>query len=388
MAYQAPYIDESGIHISSYEDIRDSLVEEMKSIFGQDIYLDNDSQDYQMISAFALKAYDVQQALILVYNNNSPKTAIGTGLDRVVALNGITRNAATYSTCVVKLTGDPNTVINNGKVKDERGFIWSLPQQVKIGVSGTTLATAKCTALGRITAAPGDISSIETPTKGWVSVTNEDSATPGLDQETNSELRQKQQLSVANPSRSIFQGIFGAVANIKDVVRHASYENDTNQTVDILPPNSITLVVEGGNGQEIATVIHKHKTPGCYTNGDVVVNIDNGYGVTTPIRFYRPSYVDLEVSITVKKLTGYTDAVTQQIKENVYNYINGFGIGVNLYTPNINGPILSILSGQPSFYVTALTAKKKGQASAEEITVSKIEAVRIALLDITVEVVA
>lgn len=61
MSYQAPYIDEAGLHIASYNDIRDSLLENMKQIFGQDIYLENDSQDYQMISAFALMLYDIQR---------------------------------------------------------------------------------------------------------------------------------------------------------------------------------------------------------------------------------------------------------------------------------------------------------------------------------------
>ena len=55
--------------IASYHDIRDSLMEDMKRIFGQDIYLENDSQDYQLISAFALMLYDTQQALLLAYNN-------------------------------------------------------------------------------------------------------------------------------------------------------------------------------------------------------------------------------------------------------------------------------------------------------------------------------
>ena len=76
MAYTAPYIDDAGLHIPSYVDIRDDLVDQFKQIYGQDIYLENDSQDYQMISAFALKTYDTMQLLQIVYNNRSPKTAV------------------------------------------------------------------------------------------------------------------------------------------------------------------------------------------------------------------------------------------------------------------------------------------------------------------------
>ena len=52
MAYYSPYIDNTGIHVPTYEDIRDDLIASMKQIFGQDIYLADDSQDYQQICIF------------------------------------------------------------------------------------------------------------------------------------------------------------------------------------------------------------------------------------------------------------------------------------------------------------------------------------------------
>ena len=94
MTYFKPYVDASGFHYPSYDDIKQELIGEMKRIYGQDLYLDNDSQDYQMISAFALKIYDTYQAIELDYNNRSTKTAIGTALDALVKNNGITRKKA------------------------------------------------------------------------------------------------------------------------------------------------------------------------------------------------------------------------------------------------------------------------------------------------------
>ncbi|XER15655.1 hypothetical protein SATMO3_59510 [Sporomusa aerivorans] len=86
MAYVAPYIDDSGLHIPTYNDIRDDLIADFKAIYGQDIYLDNDSQDYQMISAFALKTHDTMQLLQIVFNNRSPKTAVGSALDGITGM--------------------------------------------------------------------------------------------------------------------------------------------------------------------------------------------------------------------------------------------------------------------------------------------------------------
>lgn len=386
MVYQAPYIDEAGLHISSYNDIRDSLLEEMRAIYGSDIYLDNDSQDYQMISAFALMAYDVQQASLLAYNNISPATATGAGLDRVVALNGIRRAAASYSTCLVKLTGAAGTIINNGIVQDSRGIQWRLPESVTIGDDGIATTVATCTTIGRITAATGDIGTIVTPTRGWTAVTNDVPALAGVNQETDSALRAKQRISTANPSNTVFEGTIGAVANVDGVVRYAAYENDTDAERDGLPPHSITMVVDGGKDQDVAKAIYLHKTPGCYTNGDIEVNI-SGSLTDIPIRFYRPHYVDTAVNVSIKPLTGYTDATASQIKANIYDYINSLAIGETLYTPNLNVPILSALSGQPRFYVTALEASKKEGEPAEVIEIAQIEAAQIAMDDITIEVI-
>lgn len=43
LSYFKPYIDETGIHIPRYTDIVEDLVEHAKSIFGADMYLENDS---------------------------------------------------------------------------------------------------------------------------------------------------------------------------------------------------------------------------------------------------------------------------------------------------------------------------------------------------------
>ena len=98
MSYFAPYVDESGLHYPTYNDILEDLIEDMQTIYGSGIYLGSDSQDYQMLSKFAEKIYDTYQAMEIAYNAHSPVTAIGTGLDYIVAINGIKRKTGTNST--------------------------------------------------------------------------------------------------------------------------------------------------------------------------------------------------------------------------------------------------------------------------------------------------
>ena len=53
MAYFAPYIDSAGLHIPAYQDIISDLVAQAQTIYGQDLYLGEDSQDYQYLSIVA-----------------------------------------------------------------------------------------------------------------------------------------------------------------------------------------------------------------------------------------------------------------------------------------------------------------------------------------------
>lgn len=73
MSYFKPYIDSTGLHIPTYNDILEKMTEDAKTIFGSDIYLENDSADYQWISANALRESDALESLAYAYNSRSPE---------------------------------------------------------------------------------------------------------------------------------------------------------------------------------------------------------------------------------------------------------------------------------------------------------------------------
>lgn len=333
MTYFKPYVDSTGLHIPTYNDILEDMIAAMKQIYGDDIYLDNSSPDYQLLSIFALKQSDTLQAMAYAYNARSPETAIGASLDSVVKLNGIKRKAAGYSTCQVKITGSPFTQITNGAVKDRAGLTWDLPANVVIDSNGTAYTVATCRTAGAVSALAGDISRIETPTYGWVSVTNEVAAVLGNAQETDAQLRERQTISTANPSQTMLDGTKGAIAALKNVSRYAVYENDTNVSSVTddnpygLPAHSVTCVVEGGTDEDVAEAIFLHKGIGCYTNGDVVVEYTDQNDYINRVRFFRPVYKDIFVKVVLKKYTGYISTMTVKVREAVYNYLAALTIG-------------------------------------------------------------
>jgi uncharacterized phage protein gp47/JayE len=355
LAYFSPYVDSAGLHIPAYLDIRDDLIAQAKAIYGSDIYLGNDSLDYQLISALALKYSDDLQAVQLAYNNRSPSTAKGSGLDGIVKLNGIKRKIASYSTCVVTITGTAGITILNGAVSDISGNIWDLPVAVTIGISGTVDAVATCRVIGAITAQRGNISNISTPTYGWISVTNNVAAVVGLPVEEDSQLKSRQAISTELPSQTLLQGTNAGVASVTGVSRYKTYENDTSEfDYNGLPPHSVTVVAEGGSDSDIAQQIYARKNIGCYTNGTTAVDIPDQYGVTT-IRFYKPTYLPIFCTLTVHALAGYTSATTDNIKSAINSYLNSLQIGESLTisavwatamsaTPNLKQPIFSLRS--------------------------------------------
>lgn len=333
MTYFKPYVDSTGLHIPTYNDILEDMIAAMKQIYGDDIYLDNSSPDYQLLSIFALKQSDTLQAMAYAYNARSPETAIGTSLDSVVKLNGIKRKAASQSTCQVKIIGTPFTQIVNGAVRDRAGLTWDLPSSVVIDSSGTTYTVATCRTAGAVSALAGDIAQIETPTYGWVSVTNEVAAVLGNAQETDAQLRERQTISTANPSQTMLDGTKGAISALKNVSRYAVYENDTNVSSVTddnpygLPAHSVTCVVEGGTDEDVAEAIFLHKSIGCYTNGDVEVQYTDQNDYINRVRFFRPVYKDIFVKVVIKKYTGYISTMTVKVREAVYNYLAALTIG-------------------------------------------------------------
>lgn len=363
MAYFSPYIDGTGMHIPLYQEIVDKLVEDMKQIFGDDIYLEADSQDYQQISIFARMIYDSYNLALLVYNNRTPKDAIGIGLDNIVALAGIQRKPATASTVVLTITGVDGTKISNGEVSDDNGNYWELPDEVIIPSNGIIDVTATSKEKGNVFALPNTITNINTPVYGWLSVTNKQASSAGIDVENDFELRGRFSLSVLGPSSSIFESLQESLAAIPGVTRVRGYENDTSATsTGTVPPNvpagipshTISFVVEGGNDVDVATELYMKKTPGCGTFGTTTVKLQSVTGNVLAVNFYRPQYTNVKVKVTIKQLDGYTSDYVDKMQEAVSTYITEMSIAEALYNSVLISVALEAMNSKnyPAYTVT------------------------------------
>lgn len=364
-----------GISAPDYQTILDTLTSYFQQIYGSDAYLEPDSKDGQMVALVALAIHDANNTAISVYNCFSPATGYGAALTSNVKINGIARRGATNSTVDLILTGTAGTSITNGTVKDTNNVIWRLPASVTIGVGGTVTVTATCSNSGAVAALAGTITTINTPTRGWASVTNPAAATVGAPAETDAELRIRQGQSVALPSLTPFEGVDGAIANVAGVTRHKLYENDTGTTdSNGLPPHSISAIVDGGDVTEIAQTIRGNKGQGTATYGTTSVTVPDTYGNPHVISFSRSTDVPIFGHITLKAFTGYTSQIGVQIQQAVADYINGLTLGDDVLLSRIYSPAnLGVVSGGNARYYDIqelLIGKSAGSVAAANIIIA------------------
>lgn len=357
LATLAPTVNASGISSPSYSDVLNSLIASYQSIFGSDVLLTPDTQDYQMLAVFALAISDTGSRIIDVYNGFKPSFAQGAGLSALVKINGLQRQIPTSSTVVVTITGTAGTVINGGQVQDTLGNLWNLPAIVVIPGGGSISVTATAVVSGAISAATGTVTIIATPTIGWQSVTNAAPATPGAAVETDAALRIRQAISTGAPAQTPLQAIAAAIANIPGVTRSTVYENNTNATdSNGVPSHSIATVVQGGSATTIAQTIEAKKSPGTGTAGTTSIVVNDPGGLPVTINFYQLALTAIYVNITIKAGTNYVSSTGTALVNALIAAINALPIGGTVFYNFLIG-VASLASSTlgSTFHVTAMT---------------------------------
>ena len=380
-----------GITAPAFDDILSSLKASFRLIYGEDAYLEADSQDGQLLAIFARALHDCNMATVAAYNSFSPQTAVGNGLSNVVKINHMQRLVATKSQINLTLVGQAGTTITNGIVGDDDGNRWFLPSVVTIPPAGTIIATAEAEALGAINAPIGSATRILTPTAGWQSVTNATAATPGQPVESDAALRARQEITPALNSYTVVSGLAAAIKALSGVTYGVIYENDTNTTdANGIPAHSIACVVKGGVASAIAQTIYERKGPGVGTHGTTTVTITDISGAARDIKFFIPSEVPIKVAVSLVPGVGYTTNTADAIKRAVVDFINGLDIGEDLVVSRLYGPALLSGSAQSESYkITALQAALApgGTLATSDVVMTFTQKATAVVADVTITLV-
>ena len=120
-------------------------------------------------------------------------------------------------------------------------------------------------------------------------------------------------------------------------------DNDTD-TVDDYgnPAHSFLVIVEGGLNSSVAQAIWRNRPAGIQSNGDVSVNIIDSFGFIRTVRFSRPTYVPIYMEIELEKFPAFPSDGEEQIRQNIVDYINNFGIDDDVVYTRLFTPINSV----------------------------------------------
>ena len=335
-----PVISSAGITLPSYNDVLLGFQQGYASIYGADASIEPDDIDAQWIAVIAQAYFDLCQIIGVMYNMWGVLNTSGPMLDNICALTNTQRQASSNSTAVVTISGTAYSPVNGGVIGDDQnlGTKWNLPAIVTIPGSGAIDVTATCTTQGAIAAAAGTLTQILTPTAGWQAVTNAVAAIPGAAIESDAQLVQQQQLSVASGSNTAMIAIAAAVANVPGVTAVAYLNNDTNLPVNGVPAGNFSLVVAGGTVDQVAKAIASKKPPGIPSFGTTSAVVFDTNGVPDTINWYEQALVELKIQVTISPKAGYQAQTGADIQTAIAKFINAFIAGQISYLNDLFVP--------------------------------------------------
>lgn len=341
-------LTDKGFVRRTYDDILNDKIQRAKELFGEDI----DTSDLTPLGKFIrINAYDqaiAEEEIEQVYYARFPNTASGQSLDRLLPFVGITRNPATHAIYKVKVTGEPNHVIEAGfLVGTDTGLTYCTNQEYTIGEDGTCEVEVYCTEAGTI----GNLSSAKAIYSNVNLDANINTAegieilTAGEDEENDADLRKRFSASVTGSGSCNENAIRASILRIPTVQFAAVISNNTDEVdSEGRPPHSFECYVLGGEEyeQEIGEAIFEKRPIGIQTVGDNAVTVIDATG-KEKIVYYTPApKVLVTVHVIVKATSVFPEDGVAQIQKSVTDYINDLGIGKSLVLSSIYGYIYSV----------------------------------------------
>lgn len=310
-------LDANGLQTATRAELVAYFTNQYQMIYGPDINLQSDSPDGQMMNIFIQAILDVQDLITQVYNMQDPDNAIGVILDQRVAINGIQRQAGTFTitniTVItsqsVNLYGLDQTAQPVYTVSDNAGNLWQM-QTTHVGVAiGSNVFSFQAAVPGAQLTTPNTINIPVTVVIGVVSVNNPTTYTTlGINEETDAQLKIRRQKSVSLASQGYLAGLLAALENISGMSSAFVYENNTSITNgDGVPGHSIWVIVAGTAADaSIAQAIYDKRNAGCGMYGSTTYTITQVDGSPFIIKWDTVITQNVFIAFTATSINGVT----------------------------------------------------------------------------------
>lgn len=366
----APSITAAGILIETYEEIVNDITYGNQSapglvtIYGVDINLDPNTPDGNWVNIFALCKEDQEQFAVSLGTMFDTTQAVGAFLDALVQLNGLSRKGGTYTQTQVNITTNQNVNLNGLNntsatpftISDSNGNIFYLITTTSL-TNGVNTLNFQSQNMGFVQVIQNTLTVIVTPTQGVLASNNPNVPfNDGADQETDAQLRSRQQVSTAGISTHKAMSLYAALSQLVGVEQAVVYENCTSVTNSLgIPPYTIWVIVEGGTVPTIAQTIYNYLSDGTPMKGSTSYDITQIDGSTFVIYFDIAAQVNLYIHLNIESLDNQAIDNTAIANFLAANYI----LGIN-EVADITSITALIKQYNPTLLVTSASVSKDG----------------------------
>ena len=295
----------TGFLRKTLENILSEIESSEKATIDTRIDVSADTPIGQLNGVMAEKLAELWELADDIVAGGDPDVSAGFQLDQVSSITGTTRDAASKGTVSLDLSLNATTTVPVGsivQVLDDPTNRWVTTSEGDnpAGVPAIVAVTAEAETAGAVTANASTITVIVTPVSGWTAVTNPLDAVPGVEVETDSELRIKRQAELALGGTSPVNAIRADVLQVPDVLDVSVFDNPTDVTDgNGVPPHAVEVLVRGGDDQAIGDQLFDSVAAGIATFGTTSTTVRDSQGFDHTVDFTRPTQIDLYLEVDI-----------------------------------------------------------------------------------------
>lgn len=176
---------------------------------------------------------------------------------------------------------------------------------------------------------------------GWLSVTNPYASSPSKDVETDQEARKRWYRYKARDGFGEYDHLYIALMSVPGVSFVNIQKNITSNELNGRVNQGISVIVQGGDGDEIAQAIFDNISVGTATDGLLEYFAKDIINNTHSIKLSRPVHTPIKITMSLKALPNFPTNGKSIIKQSIIDYFNRLDVGEDILYSRLFDPINS-----------------------------------------------
>lgn len=389
-------LSKNGFNRPNQAELRDDLDNQQRELFGADVNLNDKSPNGIINGILSYTFSKVWELAEKVWHSSHPSQATGVQLDYLTVFFGTQRRRSRYAMVTLKIKGTPNYTVPFGRLYERSDGNESQYLQMEdclLDGSGNGSVDATCVLSGNAGNAPENVINVQVePDSDVLSVTNDEVAEGGVNEETDEELRTRLASSHSTLGSGTVNAIYADLIAVDGVRAVKIKVNEKPTTEDGLPPHSIGVYTFGGVDQGIADALITNYT-GIQFYGTTIVPTQDISGTSHDIGFSKAVTKPVEVKITLVKNSNFSSRGVNDVKNAIVKVIGGMdtdGVlhnGLNMGDDVVYMQLANAVMNVEGVVDVSILMGEKGQSlTPNTITIGEMFVASISLSDIEVVV--